>query len=482
MRARLAAAALAVFALRFFLAAWLGLGDDEAYYWHWAQRLSWSYFDHPPLTAWLIRAGTALLGHHPFAVRLPGLLCHAASAWFLWRLGRALFGEEVAAATVLLYLLAPLYLVGGLLMVPDAPLATAWLGAAWWAWRFSLPGAGRREALALGLCLGFGLLAKLPILLLTASLPFALPLARWKEKLRLLPLVLGPLALAALPLLHWNLAHDLASFRFHLVERQAGGLSFARWLRFLASQGAALGPPLLLLCVAAVPAAASRLGDPRWRLLLALSLPTLLLFSAQALFADFKPHWPAPAYPLLLLAAVAWLQEKSAGLRRGALAACFAFALAVSAAALACTVHPLAPKLARAFGRAELDPKHDPSNELYGWEELAARLRQERVKAPGVAFLASHRYQLVGQLAFAMNEEAWRLGEARDHYAFAQAGAHEALRGHGAFFVADNRFPKHPLEAGHFTACHELEPLEVRRSGEKAREFRLWRCEGYTPR
>lgn len=477
---RLAAAAVAVFALRIFLAARLGLGDDEAYYWHWSRELAWGYFDHPPLTAWLIRAGTELFGHHPLAVRLPGIACHAAGVYFLWRLGRALFGARAAEAATLLYLFAPLYLVGGLLMVPDAPLATAWLGAAWYAWRFSLPGAGVRDALALGLCLGFGLLAKLPILLLAASLPLALPRAGWKERLRLLPLVLLPLVLAAMPLLAWNLAHDWASIRFHLVERQAGGPSLSRWLRFLGSQAVALGPALLVLCVAAGGASLRRRSDPRWRLALAFSLPALLLFTVQAFFAGFKPHWTAPAYPLLFLVLTAWLGENGRAFRHAALAACYAFVLPVSALALACTVYPLAPKLARAFG-AELDPRHDPTNELYGWDLLAVRVREERAKEPGISFLASHRYQLTAQLAFAMNEEAWRLGTARDHYHFAQAGRREMIRGKSGYFVADDRFPKDPRETGRFTTCNELEPLEVWRNGERAREFRLWRCEGYSP-
>ena len=28
---------------------------DEAYYWLWGQHLDWSYYDHPPLAAWLER-------------------------------------------------------------------------------------------------------------------------------------------------------------------------------------------------------------------------------------------------------------------------------------------------------------------------------------------------------------------------------------------------------------------------------------------
>ena len=34
--------------------ATLPLHYDEAYYWVWTQRLDFSYFDHPPMIAWLL--------------------------------------------------------------------------------------------------------------------------------------------------------------------------------------------------------------------------------------------------------------------------------------------------------------------------------------------------------------------------------------------------------------------------------------------
>lgn len=43
-------------------AYFLGLEGDEAYYWHLSQQLDWSYFDHPPMVALLIRVGESL-GH-----------------------------------------------------------------------------------------------------------------------------------------------------------------------------------------------------------------------------------------------------------------------------------------------------------------------------------------------------------------------------------------------------------------------------------
>src|SRR6478609_5890686 len=38
------------------------LQDDEAYYWVYSKFLSWGYFDHPPMTAILVKAGTLFIG------------------------------------------------------------------------------------------------------------------------------------------------------------------------------------------------------------------------------------------------------------------------------------------------------------------------------------------------------------------------------------------------------------------------------------
>ena len=41
--------------------AWsTGLFDDEAYYWIYSKFPAWGYFDHPPMIAMLIKAGSSL--------------------------------------------------------------------------------------------------------------------------------------------------------------------------------------------------------------------------------------------------------------------------------------------------------------------------------------------------------------------------------------------------------------------------------------
>ncbi|MBP7551083.1 MAG: glycosyltransferase family 39 protein, partial [Gemmatimonadaceae bacterium] len=100
----LAAAAL----LRLALAAVVPLFPDEAYYWEWSRRLAGGYFDHPPGIAWLVRAGTALLGPSPFAVRLAPILVASSGGLAIALAARTLAGDRAARYAALIFSVMPL--------------------------------------------------------------------------------------------------------------------------------------------------------------------------------------------------------------------------------------------------------------------------------------------------------------------------------------------------------------------------------------
>src|SRR5579871_4307899 len=83
-------------ALRLICIGQVQLIPEETYYWNYAQHPALSYLDHPPMVAWLIRAGTALLGDTEVGVRLGALLSAAVASFFVFRLTRNLFGPASA--------------------------------------------------------------------------------------------------------------------------------------------------------------------------------------------------------------------------------------------------------------------------------------------------------------------------------------------------------------------------------------------------
>src|ERR1051326_2485110 len=73
-----------LFALRFAAAAHLPLSFDESYFWLWSKHLALSYYDHPPLIALSIRAGTLVFGDSEFGVRAFSFFCSFAATFALW--------------------------------------------------------------------------------------------------------------------------------------------------------------------------------------------------------------------------------------------------------------------------------------------------------------------------------------------------------------------------------------------------------------
>lgn len=491
--------AIAMMILRAYVSTRVGLGDDEAYYWEWSRHLQLSYFDHPAMVAWMIKAGVLLFGQTAFGIRVFGLVCNALSGVLIWKLGTRMFGRVPALLAVICYLFAPIYCLGGFLMVPDAPMGVAWMAVQLLTWRIFGEGDDRWSTWFLaGAILGVGLLSKYTILLLALSIVlFMFTEKRWRAKIPTArfgtALILA--VVLALPIVIWNSHFDWPTLQYHLHDRQmgGGGANFIRWGQFWASQAILLGPMLFVLCLAVWGVAVVRWRDPRWRFVFVMSFPTFALFCVQALFAEFKPHWPVPVYALMFIA-VGQLFDSGFGLsnpdwRKAARVVVATGVLAVFVPLNIffhiALVSPVLPKAARAFSpKLQWDPKFDPSNDLYGWPEVtqAARAIQVEFAMRGepVPFLSSSRYQLVSQLAFAAQERVWRVSPGRDQYGFWQTpDAWRPLVGRSSVFVTDSRFERDPRGDGVFKSCEERPSLLVYRGDELARRFHIWVCRDF---
>src|SRR6202011_6348924 len=94
---------LALVALRLVAAAWTPLTFDEAYYWMWSKALAGGYYDHPPMVALVIRAGTLIAGDTAFGVRLVSILLALPLSYAVYRSAAILFGGvRVADAAAIL--------------------------------------------------------------------------------------------------------------------------------------------------------------------------------------------------------------------------------------------------------------------------------------------------------------------------------------------------------------------------------------------
>ena len=94
--------------VRLFFAAWLPLFPDETYYWDWSRHLAGGYFDHPPMIAMLIRAGTLVGGATPLAVRFFPVIAGAVASFAAVGIARRIGGDKAARSAAIVFALLPL--------------------------------------------------------------------------------------------------------------------------------------------------------------------------------------------------------------------------------------------------------------------------------------------------------------------------------------------------------------------------------------
>ncbi|WP_072768999.1 glycosyltransferase family 39 protein, partial [Nitrosospira sp. Nsp11] len=215
VRWRVASVGIVAFAvlLRLIYLGTAELIPDEAYYWNYAQHMDLSFYDHPPMVAWLIWLGTAIFGNSEFGVRIGSFCCGLITMAYLYALACNLYDKSTAMRAVLLLAVLPFYFATGALMTADAPLVAAWAATLYYMERALL--ADRNWAwLGMGIAFGLGILSKYTLGLLgPAALLFVIldPASRrWLRR----PHAYLAAALALLlfsPVIIWNFQHDWAS-------------------------------------------------------------------------------------------------------------------------------------------------------------------------------------------------------------------------------------------------------------------------------
>jgi hypothetical protein len=414
---------IAATVIRFVSVASLPLGNGEAYYYSWSRFLDWSYYDHPPLVAWMVRL-TTLFGSSPAAVRLGPILAAGAFGLIFYRLAERLYRPRAAFFGLILVTALPVFLGSSFILNPEAPLAPLWVG-----FLFALEGMRRRDGwhrpIVAGVLLGSAFLAKYTaVLLLPATLLYLVcsaPARRWLRRPSFYAGGLVALAIT-LPVTIWNETRGWPSLRLHLVERATAALPVAgenrinqlvavssssgtglvgSFLRVLVGQLMSYSPLLApLLIIALVRALRQSRRDDRSLFITAFSWPVLLpLLAAMTRFQDAEQHWTMVAFVPAVIAAGAYVDEawSRARLVRGLMVAGVLLSGIVFFVA---NVHARTTTLLRLIPTAHYDARADMINELIGWDELRAGVTRAATAAHGNVVLASNHYSLCGRLLY----------------------------------------------------------------------------------
>lgn len=311
------------------------LGPDEAQYWFWSRTPALGYYSKPPLIAWSIAATTALFGNGEAAVRASAPLFHAATATFLFILGRELFDSKVGFWAGVTWLLTPGVILSSMVISTDAPLLSFWSLSLLLFFRLAAANAEaikRATAIALGIAIGAGFLAKYAMIYFPLCMCFALFAApSIRKRINRVELsVVGFFAIiTATPNILWNARND-----FQTVSHTAANANWGQqllhpieFLEFAAAQFGVVGP-LLMPAIGLALVASTRGSRPSCtkaaerlelhRALASFVAPILLIIAVQSLLSRAHANWAAAAYPAGILLAVAFALSAKHGKNRTA--------------------------------------------------------------------------------------------------------------------------------------------------------------------
>ncbi len=398
-------------AVRVILAWRLDPCYDEGYYFYWSLFPQWSYWDHPPLTAWSMTLSRFFLGDSVWSIRLWPLLAGTVVTLIGRDLGRRIFSLPAGNRAGIFLATVPAFAGNGLFMTPDALLAPSWAGAVWATYRALVEERHRhRHWLLAGFCGGVGLLAKYNMVLFFLGLIvlWALRSGRRQDFLQG-SILAGVVALIVFtPVLIWNAQNEWGSFRFQMSHGFAARKPLGVTLPAYAGGLLLVGTPVLAVLVfrSAWRAMASPCLARRMLAIFFWVVPFFFVFSAWR--RTVGPNWLLMGFFTgVILVGADWPTVKRGwrAAAAGVLAACALCSIVglLFVAATRTTGFTLGGQWIR-IPRAE---------ELVGGEEFARKVEQH-VQKTSAAFVAVTRHQLFARLAFfspTLRPNLWLLQE-----------------------------------------------------------------------
>lgn len=471
---------------RLAVAALIGPGNDEAYHWLYAVHLDWSYYDHPPMLAWVERLGMAGFGVDSWiGPRFGFVMLSAGSAWLLARIASRAYGDWAGFWAALALNAAPYYgLAAGTFALPDGPLLFFWLLTID-RLIVALDGNSTARWLGVGLAWGGAMLSKYHAAILPAGALLAIVWhAPWRVWLRrpgpYLAILLGFLVFS--PVIFWNYRHGWGSFRFQ------GGRAVGSWQPRIDLLLRAVGGPALYLApwiwlasmivlVRAWRNAREATGLEKLSMVLA-TLP-IGLVTLVGLFRPVLPHWSLiGVVSILPLLGNDWAQRWARNPRRMRRNAVLAMSVPVFLGILLVGQYRQGWLQRGAPGRIGLLPASaDPTAESFGWDQVADRLRS-RGWLNDQTFVFAGRWYHSGHLARVLGESTpvlcYNEGDARG---FASWTEPEPWVGRTGLLITPGENPVEPAcYARWFRSLEPLDDFWIERAGGKLTHIRITRC------
>ena len=484
------------------------LAPQEAYYWNYSRHLALSYFDHPPMLAWLIFIFTHIGKQSEFFVRIACVLISAGLTYLSYLIGESLFDRKVGFFSALTLNSILIFSLGAIIATPDTPMILFWILSFYFFSRLILT-QKKKWWYLLGISTGLALLSKYTAIFIVVSVFLYLLFSKHNRKWLLskepyLALILTIFIFS--PVIIWNAQNNWASFLFQ-SSRRAGELHpFSAW-HFFGYLGAQLGvvSPLIYLSLIYAIIISGIIGFRRkvmsespphpnpptdftpfnlpkgereleenenFLLCFCWSFPVILFFTLLAAKYWVKINWVSAGYFSASIAGVAlffrFVEEGKRWIKLWGISALIVSLLFVVVA----HILPIMKSI----------PVSSSLDTITGWKELAVRVEKEKDQMRDGTMVVGYGYKVPSEIAFYTSLETYSnniLGE--DGLQFDFWSDPNDFIGKDAIFVYDEREKyKDPERLKNFFASvEELEPLKIYRAGKILTTFHIFKCYEY---
>ena len=457
------------------------LSVDEAHYALYADRLAWSYFDHPPLVGWIqwplvaINAPDGILRLIPIVLWIISCAMVYQIAEQLWNLYHSQSEPQSSSRAglfaVAIIVFAPLPHVLAVGLVPDSLLAPLALGILWMALRWIVQDGQYRfsQWILLGVLFGLAGLSKYTAVLYALAFSVAcLTVRRWtalREPGFYIAILIALVCIS--PVLLWNATHDWISFRYQIDHGAGGTWQLRRVAAFIGIQIGVFGLLPLLGAWSLLRSSSTQLSKKLAVLFIFFALPFVVFAVLSG--GGGLPHWTTPAWfclaPLAGIGLALWWEQGKRWFISLLLAIQGTFVL-VGLTLVITGGYPIASQM-----------KANPLADLYGWRSAStlANLLVKELKASGIAV---QNWTLASRVAwYARPTSVFVLDNRFDQFDLWFGSLPE---GSNVILLNWSQMSfKPPVGEGQFRNCRPLDRLSIGHMGAALSQFELSYCQGW---
>ncbi len=471
---------VAIVLLRFLSALTMGLMPQDAYYFYYSESFDLSYFDHPPMVAYMLKLTTSIFGQSVTVIKLTDFFVSLLSWFSFYYLASLFLSKRKAIYAALFYGTTLQLAILSINTTPDVPLILFWTLSLIALHKALFLGGLRYWALA-GIMMGLTFNSKYTgLFLVMGLLLFIVASKNHRHYLFSKNIVItGLLFLVTIsPIFIWNVQNDWISFAFQTSDRASDISLFSLKPKFffgnIGTQLLLMVPPLfcgimfVFYKLIRKMFKRKKLFSDELNFLLAFSLPIIGFFFSISMLYWVKLNWLMPGYIAAIILASIYLSKKVLKFQVG-------FAL---------VLHLL---IFLEVGFYLVEVKSDDT--WIGWEELAIEVEELLVQNPDYFIFATDDYKTSAELSFYMDADIYAgnvVGENGKQFMINHPNL-DYLEGRNAYFIDSETNFKNLLKSngapaklnGYFREIIEMDPIIIEEDSKPLRKFFVYKCLDY---